>query len=162
MLGSLFSLSDIHIDVVDTADKYMKAVLINAKNRYYKMLRKLERNGVTIFELEKYETNLACEETGFALIDNEKFFVGSETITLEKSELTEALMTLTPTQLDILLKTVLLKIPQEEIAAQYDVSKRMIQKHKRTALDKLKRRLTNETQTQSSHSAKQKAGVKYN
>lgn len=145
MLDNHFSLSDIRIEVIETADKYMKAVLINTKKRYFRVLRKLERNGITVFELEKYETNLAFEESGFAKIDTEYFAVGGEMVAMEKSELTEALRSLTPIQLDILLKLVLLDRSQEDLAAEYGITKRMIRKHKRTALEKLKRRLTHET-----------------
>lgn len=144
MFDNQFSLSDIRIEVIETADKYMKAVLINTKKRYFRILRKLERNGITVFELEKYEANLTFEEKGFTEVDNECFVVGSETIAMEKSELTEALRSLTPIQLDILLKSVLQDKTQEELAEEYGITKRMIRKHKHTALEKLKRRLTHE------------------
>lgn len=144
MFDNPFTLSDIRIEVVDTADRYMKAVLINKKNRYFRVLRKLERNGITIFELEKYESNLEYEEKGFNAIDSETFVVGKETITLEKSELTEALHTLTPIQLDILLKTILLEMPQEALANEFGISKRMVRKHKHNALEKMRRRLLHE------------------
>lgn len=144
MFDDPFTLSDIRIEVIDTADRYMKAVLINKKNRYFRVLRKLERNGITIFELEKYESNLEYEEKGFNAIDSESFVVGKETITLEKSELTEALHTLTPIQLDILLKSILFEMPQEALAAEFGISKRMVRKHKHYALEKLRRRLLHE------------------
>ena len=115
MFDNHFTLSDIRIEVIETADKYIKTVLINTKKRYFRVLRKMERNGITVFELEKYETNLAVEESGFAKIDNECFVIGGETIAMEKSELTEALRSLTPIQLDILLKSVILEKTQEEI-----------------------------------------------
>ena len=140
-----FIISDIRIEVVDTADRYMKAVLINKKKRYFRVLRKHERNGITFYELEKFESNLASEENGFNKIDSECFTVGKDSISLEKSELTEALHTLSPIQLDILLKTVLLEQSQESLAYEYGISKRMVRKHKQNALEKLKRRLANET-----------------
>lgn len=145
MFDNHFTLSDIRIEVIETADKYMKTVLINTKKRYFRVLRKMERNGITVFELEKYETNLAVEESGFAKIDNECFAIGGETIAMEKSELTEALRSLTPIQLDILLKSVILEKTQEELAAEYGITKRMIRKHKHIPLEKLRRRLTHET-----------------
>ena len=145
MFGNPFTLSDIRIEVVDTADRYMKAVLINKKKRYFRVLRKHERNGITFIELDRYESNLAVEDNGFRSIDNEYFVVGKERIFLEKSELTEALHTLNPIQLDILLKSILLEQSQESLAAEYGISKRMVRKHKQNALEKLRRRLANET-----------------
>ena len=145
MSDNPFILSDIRIEVVDTADRYMKAVLINKKKRYFRVLRKHERNGITFFELEKYESNLASEESGFRAVDSECFRIGRDSISLEKSELTEALHTLSPIQLDILLKTIFLDQSQESLAFEYGISKRMVRKHKQNALEKLRRRLTNET-----------------
>ena len=144
MFDNQFSLSDIRIEVIETADKYMKAVLINTKKRYFRILRKMERNGITVFELEKYEANLSYEESGFAKIDNECFVIGEETIIMDRSELTEALRFLTPIQLEILLKSVLLEKTQEELAAEHGITKRMVRKHKHIALEKLRRRLTHE------------------
>ena len=144
MFDNQFSLSDIRIEVIETADKYMKAVLINTKKRYFRILRKMERNGMTVFELEKYEANLSYEESGFAKIDNECFVIGEETIIMDRSELTEALRFLTPIQLEILLKSVLLEKTQEELAAEHGITKRMVRKHKHIALEKLRRRLTHE------------------
>lgn len=144
MLNDPFTLSDIHLEVIDTADRYMKAVLINTKNRYFRVLRKHERNGITIFELEKYESNLAYEESGFRNVDSEHFIVGKETITLERSALTEALHLLSPIQLEILLKSILLGKTQESLAEEYGISKRMVRKHKHNALEKLRRRLIHE------------------
>ena len=80
MYDKPFTLSDIRIEVIDTADRYMKTVLINTKNRYFRVLRKHQRNGITIYELEKYESNLAYEENGFTTVDSERFVVGKDTI----------------------------------------------------------------------------------
>ena len=144
MIDSQFSLADFHIEVAETADRYIKAVLINAKKRYFRVLRKLERNGILIFDLEKYESDLAYEEDGYSNVDNEIFIVGKELFTMEKSELTEALFMLTPTQRDILLRAVLLRQSQEEIASVYSITTRMVRKHKHVALEKLRRSLTYE------------------
>lgn len=144
MFDNQFTLSDIRIEVIDTADRYMKGVLVNTKNRYFRVLRKLERDGITVFELEKYDSNLAYEEEGYRGVDSECFVVGNETITLEKSELTDALLALTPMQLDILLKSVFTEMSQKELAKEYGITVRMVQKHKYIALEKLRRRLTYE------------------
>ena len=144
MIDTQFSLADIHIEVAETADRYIKAVLINAKKRYFRVLRKLERNGILIFDLEKYASNMFCEEDGYSKVDNEIFIVGQELFTMEKSELTEALFMLTPTQRDILLRAVLLRQSQEEIASVYGITTRMVRKHKHIALEKLRRSLTYE------------------
>ena len=146
MYDDQFTLSDIRIEVIDTADKYMKGVLINTKHRYFRVLRKHERNGITIFELEKYDSNLAYEEQGYHGVDNECFVVGNETIEMERSDLTDALLSLTSIQRDILLKSVFTNDTQKSLAKEYGITVRMVQKHKFAAIAKLRRRLTYETQ----------------
>lgn len=94
MLGNPFVLSDISSDITDTADKYIKRVLINAKKRYFRILRKKDWNGVTVFELEKYGSNMVYEESGFTRIDSECFMVGGKTIAMQRSDLTDALLTM--------------------------------------------------------------------
>lgn len=145
MFDNHFTLSDIHIEVIDTADKYMKGVLINTKRRYFRILRRLERDGITILELEKYESNLAYEEKGYHRVDSECFVVGNDTIVMERSELTDALLSLTHIQRDIFMKSVFTNYTQKELAKEYGITVRMVQKHKSAAIAKLRRRLTHET-----------------
>lgn len=154
MIDKPFVLSDIRIEVIDIADKYMKAVLINTKRRYYRVLRKRERYGITLCELEKYESNLIYEENGFNMVDSERFIIGKESIVLEKEELTEALQALSPIQLEILLKSILLGMNLIDIAVECGISERMVQKHKHNALEKLRRRLISETQIQKTDSSR--------
>ncbi len=142
MVENRFTASNIDKEIKDTADKYIKTVLINTKRSYYRVLCKIERSGIRIYELERFESNLFCEDRGFCEIDTECFMIDRESIILEKSELTEALLSLTKLQLEILLKSVLSDKSQGEIAAEYGITTRMVRKHKLIALEKLRRRLT--------------------
>lgn len=146
MANELFSISDIHEDVLHTADKYMKKVLINAKHRFYRVLRKHNPNGYPHYELERCSSVLAYEEPGFLFADSETFDLGEERICLERSELTEALLSLSKRQLDIILQLVFLKKTQEQIATELGISTRMIRKHRDLAFAKLRRLLTDEKQ----------------
>ncbi len=142
MVEEALTISDISPEMLDTADKYLKKVMINRKRRYYRVLRKLEINGITMLELEKYESILPFEEQGFQNADSECFYVGEDVFKLERSELTEALQELTTLQSEILLKSVLLEMSQEELAAEYAISVRMVRKHKNAAIKKMRRRLS--------------------
>lgn len=144
MTDIYFSLSDIHEDVLHTSDKYMKKVLINAKHRFFRNSQEGDPSGHPHYELEQCQAVLFYEESGFLLADSEVFDIGGERIRLERSELTEALLTLSKQQLDIILQLVLLKTPQEQLAAEFGISDRMIRKHRDNAFAKLRRYLTNE------------------
>lgn len=144
MTDAYFSLSDIHEDVLHTSDKYMKKVLINAKRKFYRDLPKGDPTGRPHYELERCQAVLSYEEDGFLLADSETFDVGGQRIRLERSDLTDALLTLPMQQLDIILQLVFLKKPQEQLAAEFGISDRMIRKHRDSAFTKLRRYLTNE------------------
>lgn len=144
MVTNRLKVSDIDTEMKEIADKYIKAVLINAKRSYYRVLRKNEREGMSAYDLTICKSNLFIEEKGFSEIDMECFCVDCELFAIEKSELTDALLSLTRLQLEILLKSVLTDKSQAEIAAQYGITTRMVRKHKLIALEKLRRRLLDE------------------
>lgn len=141
MKRNQFTLSDITADLIEHADMYMKKVLINTKRRYFRKLRKIEKNGVTILELEKYETNLIYEEMGFEKADTTYFDVNGNPIPITKTELAEALLCLTELQLQILLKSEVLELTPDELAKEYGISKRMLRKHRHIALEKLRKKM---------------------
>ena len=144
MVAHCFSESEISTEMRDTADKYIKAVLINAKRSYYRALSKIERDGISLYELDRFESNLMDKEKAFDQIDVECFWLDSESFVFEKSDLTEALCSLTRLQLEILLKSVLTDQSQSEIAEHYGISTRMVRKHKMIAIEKLRRRLSDD------------------
>ena len=78
MTDDYFSLSDIHEDVLQTSDKYMKKVLINAKHRFYREFPKSDPMGHPHYELERCQAVLSYEEKGFLLADSEAFDVGGQ------------------------------------------------------------------------------------
>lgn len=145
MTNDYFTVSDIDEDIQHTADKYMKKVLINAKRRFYKTLRKNDPAGHPHYELEKSSSILAYEEPGFLLADSEIFDLGEESIILERSELTEALLSLPKQQMEIILQLVFLEKTQDQLAAEFGISDRMIRKHRDRAFEKLRRWLSDET-----------------
>lgn len=144
MVTNRLKVSDIDTEMKEIADKYIKTVLINAKRSYYRVLRKNEREGMSAYDLTICKSNLFIEEKGYSEIDMECFCVDCELFAIEKSELTDALLSLTRLQLEILLKSVLTDKSQAEIAAQYGITTRMVRKHKLIALEKLRRRLLDE------------------
>ena len=144
MTDNYFSLSDIHEGVLHTADKYMKKVLINAKRSFFRELKDKDPTGHPYYALESCQAVLTYEETGFLLADSETFEVGGQRIYLERSDLTDALLSLPKRQLEIILELVFLETPQEQLSAKFGISTRMIRKHRDSAFAKLRRHLTHE------------------
>lgn len=141
MKNNQFTLLDLTDDLIEHADMYIKRVLINKKRRYFRRLRKLERNGVTILELEKYESNLIYEDPGYEEFDITHFYIDDNVISISMTELASALKELTGLQLNILMKNEILGVSVESLAREYGISKRMVRKHRQVALEKLQKRL---------------------
>lgn len=142
MFDKHFSLSDISDEVVDTAHKYLISVMLNKKFRLFRIIKKEERYGKSFLEIEKVAEIIGYEELGYRKVDRKCYPVGNKLVLLERSELTEALDALTPMQLNVILRSVFSEITQEELAKEYGVSKRMIQKHKAAAIKNLRRLLS--------------------
>lgn len=141
MPDNLLPLNDIHYEIIDTVDKYIKIVLINAKNRYFRTSQRTQKNRLFLLKLSLAECTQAYANSLFSIIDSEYYQLGDDVIQLDKSDLTDAMQSLTPIQLAVFLQSALKSKSQEELAAEYGVSKRMIQKHKRNAIIKLRKRL---------------------
>lgn len=136
-----FTLSDITADMREHTDQYIKRVLINKKKRYFRRFKKLKKNGITILELEKYETNLTYEQPQFNNVEVTCFVIDENNIEITTSELAEAMRSLTELQLEILIRLEVLNASLEELSNEYGVSKRMIRKHRQIALEKLRRKM---------------------
>ena len=142
MLDNHFTISDISDEVIDTAHKYIISVLINKKFRFFRIIKKEERSGNSFLEIEKVAEIIGYEELGYRTVDRKCYPVGKKVVFLERSELTDALDALTAIQLDVILRSVFSEIRQEELAREYGISKRMVQKHKAAAIKKLRRLLS--------------------
>ena len=136
-----FTLSDITADMREHTDQYIKRVLINKKSRYFRRLRKLEREGITVLELDKYETNLTYEDPGFENVDVSCFVVNERIIPITTAELSNALLSLTKLQFQILMKIEVLEMSPEELSKEYGISKIMLRKNRQTALEKIRKKL---------------------
>lgn len=141
MFDDFFTLHDIQYEVVSAADKYIKIVLINAKNKYFRTSQRTQKNRLHLLKISLDDCNQAFANSLFSIIDPEYYHLGDEIIQLDKSDLTDAMQSLTPIQLAVFLQSALKSKSQKELAAEYGVSKRMIQKHKHNAIIKLRKRL---------------------
>ena len=54
-----FTLHDISEEIIERADSYLRTVIINKKRYYIHKHTKLSRYGITIYELDKFDSNLS-------------------------------------------------------------------------------------------------------
>lgn len=60
MKKTAFTIHDINEELILSVDSYLRTVIINKKRHYFRKITKLSRNGITMLELEKYESNLTA------------------------------------------------------------------------------------------------------
>lgn len=141
MKKKTFTLHDITEDLASSADSYLRTVIINKKRHYIRKITKLTRHGITMLELEKVESKLSYNESYFNKVGTTYFFIKERLIPIKIPEIAEALSELPETPLQVLMQTVVLKIPIEEIACELGVSKRTINLYKRNAIEELRKKL---------------------
>lgn len=136
-----FTLHDINEEIIERADSYLRTVIINKKRYYIHKHTKLSRYGITIYELDKFDSNLSYIDIDLDNIESTIFYVKGNCIPIHISEIADALSELPETYLQVLMQSSVLKVPIEEIAREFGVSKRMINIYKRKAIETLRKKL---------------------
>lgn len=143
MKKTTFTLHDINKEVILSADSYLRTVIINKKRHYIRRITKLSRHGIAMLELEKYESNLICNDSYFSTSGVTYFSVNGQHIPIRIPEISEALSELSEIHLQILLQSAVLQITIEDMAKEFGISKRMIYRYKHDAIVELRKKLKN-------------------
>ena len=142
---------DIHTDIRDYADRYIKTVLTNAKNDHFRSTRKLPGAGAQRIDFDECESEWIYEELGF---ENPRiYYIHScgKQIAFCSADLVKALLELPEKQRDVLLQSTVLCVPIKQLADKYGVSSPMISKSKKQALDFLRKRLDVDDKKEEKH-----------
>lgn len=139
MTNANFSLGDIHENIRMYADMYIKRVIINTKLRYLKNQGRAWKYGFTFESLEAME--IADPSDLYEKIPWTYFESRGMRIPVYDPLLASALSSLTMVQRDVLLQNVVLGIPLSAVANDLGLSKRMVEKHKQNALQKLRKEM---------------------
>lgn len=143
MKKTTFTLYDINKEVILSADSYLRTVIINKKRHYIRRITKLSRHGIAMLELEKYESNLICNDSYFSTSGVTYFSVNGQHIPIRIPEISEALSELSEIHLQIILQSAVLQITIEDMAKEFGISKRMIYRYKHDAIVELRKKLKN-------------------
>ena len=141
MKDSKYTLHDINEEIIKSADSYLRTVIINRKRQYIRKITKLSRHGITMLELERYESNLIFNDSYFEKTETTYFFIKGVQIPISIPELAEALSTLSEIHLQVIMQSEVLKIPIEIISKEFGVSKRTINIYKHNAIEELRKKL---------------------
>lgn len=143
MKNETYSLHDINEEIIKSADLYLRTTIINKSRRYKRKLTKLLRHGISMLELEKYESNLICNDKYFNNHNITYFCIKGNNIPIAIPELAVALKELTEVHFQVIMQTAVLQLPIEEVAKGLGVSKRTINTYKRDAIEELRKRMKN-------------------
>ena len=141
MKDGKYTLYDINEEIAESADLYLRTVIINRKRQYIRRIIKLSRHGITMLELEKYESNFTFNDSYFEERETTYFCIKGVDIPINTPELAEALSTLSEISLQVIMQSEVLKISIENIAQEFGVSKRTINTYKRNAIEELRKKL---------------------
>ena len=141
MKSEEYTLHDINEEIIASADSYLRTVIINRKRQYIRKITKLSRHGITMLELERYESNLIFNDSYFKKTETTYFCLKGVQIPISIPELAEALSTLSEIHLQVIMQSEALKIPIEIISKDFGVSKRTINIYKHNAIEELRKKL---------------------
>lgn len=136
----IYKLEDITDSMIQYSDKYVKRVIINTKNDYFRRSGKAKRYGISF---ESLENNVYLAESDDI---NEEipccyFRAKGVDIPVFNPQLASAIAHLTETQRTVLLQNIVLGIPMQIIANDLKLNKRTVEKHKHNAIEIIKIRM---------------------
>ena len=141
MENRTYTLTDINEDLIHYVDRYLKKVIINAKRRYYRCRNKKEKYGIIFVDLDSFEEELGYEDNNYDAVICQYIEVKGRQIPVYEPKLAEALLSLTEIQRQILIESVCWNIKLKEISVDLKISERMVRKHKRNAIESIRRRM---------------------
>ncbi len=144
MSNITYKLSDINEELIELADKYIKAVISNSKIDAVRKKERRKKSEFIIYRIDNFPEELIYEEPSFENLFLQRFQVNDINFFINNDNLIEALLHLTDIQRKILFQTEIAQKTQREIAKEMGISFQMISKHRKTAIKKLKEELKNE------------------
>lgn len=136
-------IEDITYESIVFCDMYIKKVITNAKRKFYRAKKNIEKYGIVIVQYDDNENELQYYDENLHNIFSTYITVNEIPIPVHNAKLAEALLNLSDVQRDILLRNIVLGDSLTSIALEYGVSTQMISKYKNKALKNIKERMTN-------------------
>jgi hypothetical protein len=133
-----FTLKDIEPQLIEDVDKYIKTTIANSVKRYYKKQNRHRKYQIVFYSYEECIEEIGYEEN-FTDICARYIDIDGHRIPVYNQSLFKALFELSSIQRNVLLRNVVLKTPMAQIAKDFGISQRMIQRHKHNAIDKVRR-----------------------
>ncbi len=138
-----YTLHDIDEEIIKSADLYLRTAILNQKRMYFRRITKISKYGITMLELEKYQSNLVYYDSYFDNFETTYFYYKEKCISITNPEIADALNELSKNRLHVILLYFGLKMTIEQVANELGLTKRMVYIHKRKALDELRKKLKN-------------------
>lgn len=136
----IYRIEDISDAMIQYSDKYVKRVIINTKNEFFRQRGKAKHYGIFFESLEENKYLVESENIS-EKIPCCYFRTKGVSIPVFNPKLASAIAYLTETQRTVLLQNIVLGIPMQIIANDLKLNKRTIEKHKHNAIEIIRTRM---------------------
>lgn len=138
MEWSRFFIEDIILEHIEFCDKYIKRTLINARNAFYRPVKRFKELKIIVCELDSVEEELLCEEEGYERVYVTYIMVDGINVPVHNQNLAEVLLALPDTLRKVILRHEILNHKLKDIAKDLGVSATMAGKYRNKALEFIK------------------------
>lgn len=137
-----FDIKEINKAVVMYVDKYLKRMMSNVKFSFLDKYNDKDRPLYNCIYLNDNEILFSYNEQGIEKVLSDTYIFENTEITVKDDIISDCLNELSERERKLILRNIVLKTPLKEIALDMGLSERMIKYYKKKALEKIKRRIT--------------------
>lgn len=140
-MKSIYKIEQIDERMLKYANAYIKQVVNNSQKNYFRSTLRHTKYNIS-FEEYNDNINYFANEIHEFTVPLQFLTVGIVSVEIESNKLYEALLQLTDKQREVLVKNIVFDIPMQDVAKQMKISLGKAYKHKRNAINILRRRLS--------------------
>lgn len=139
-MKSIYKIEQIDERMLKYANAYIKQVVNNSQKNYFRSSLRHTKFNIS-FEEYNDNINYFANEIQEITVPLQVLKVGMVSFSIESDKLYEAINKLSDKQLEVIIKNIILDIPMQDVATQMKISLGKAYKHKRNAINILRRRL---------------------
>lgn len=141
-MKSIYKIEQIDERMLKYANAYIKQVVNNSQKNYFRSTLKHAKFNIS-FEEYNDNFNYFANEIQEISVPLKLLKIGMVSVSIESNKLYDVLIQLTDKQQEVLIKNIVLDISMQDVAKQMKISLGKAYKHRRNAINILRRRLSN-------------------
>lgn len=134
-----FGFDEVNADVIVYVDRYLKLLMSNVKYSFLEKYNSVDRPIYNCVYLKENDIRFSyCDQKIEKILYN-TYTVEDAEITVNNDTLSDCLNSLSDREREIVLRSIVLRTPLKDIAADIGISERMVKYCKKNALEKMKK-----------------------